>query len=98
MARSLVGEAGVIEGGGARALGGVDEDELGAGGGGDAIPEALVVEPVGADGGAEHQGCGVVGHELLGARVVGGGEGSGLGEERGAEGEGKGETHGKPEW
>src|ERR1019366_7906403 len=68
------GKPGVVEGGRARAFGGMHEDELGALGGGDAIPEALVGQPVGAHAGAEHEGRGVVAHELLGVRIVGGGE------------------------
>src|ERR1019366_2399422 len=68
------GKLEVVEGGRAGAFGGIHQDELGALGGGDAIPEALVGQPVGAHAGAEHEGRGVVAHELLGARIVGGGE------------------------
>ncbi len=64
----------VVEGGRPRALHRIHQDEFSPLRRGDAIPEALVGQPVRAHAGAQHQWRGVVAHQFLGARVVGGRE------------------------
>ena len=83
----------VVEGRRARAFDGIHQHELGALRCGDAVPEAVVGQPGGAYAGAQHQGRGVVAHEFLGARIVGGGEPL-LGGSRGKGEQGRSETAG----
>ena len=73
------GELGLVKRRLARAAGGIDQDELAPIGGNDAIPHALVRQPVGLHAGAEHQRRGVVVHEFFRAGIVGGGKGARLG-------------------
>ena len=78
----------MVEGGSARALGGIDKNEFAAFSGGDTIPEALVGQPVGANASSENQGIDVSAERLFGALVIGGGIDSGLrGKRRGETGE-----------
>ena len=68
----------MVEGGSARAFGGIDENEFAAIGGGDAIPEALIGQPVGANVGSENQGIDVAAKRFFGALIIGGGIDAGL--------------------
>ncbi len=61
---------GVVEGGSARSLRRIDQDELASFGDRIAIPEAFVAEPSRACTASKHQERGVVGHELFRAGVV----------------------------
>ncbi len=64
----------VVEGRRPRPFYRIHQDKFGPVRRSDAIPEALVGQPVGPHAGAEHQWRGVVAHQFLRARIVGGGE------------------------
>ena len=68
----------MVEGRGARAFGGIHQDELAAFRSGDAIPEAFIGKPGGAHAGAEDQRIGVAAQRFFGALVIGGGIDAGL--------------------
>jgi hypothetical protein len=63
----------VIESRAAGSADGIDEDEFGALGRRDTVPEALI-NPSGPHAGTQDEGIGVVSHHLFGPPIVGGRE------------------------
>ena len=80
--RERRGDAGVIEGRAARTGLGVHDDELGAFGGGHAVPETVILHPVRPHARPIDQRCGVVAHEVFGAGIIGGSKSARLRERR----------------